>query len=481
MNWFNDNLFVILLVGGSVLSWIVRASSDNPITGALVATIICLFCLIWYFYKALGDRVRSYHSDNVYYLGLLFTLVSLVYSLVTLFILNSEKFEGAEQTHNLIGSFGIALVSTIFGILFRVLLLQQEEPRGEILEGTSKQRRSRLWLNKPDKEPRSAQENLTETAFKTAQESLAETAFKLRMELTQTIADVSVFRQAVIQAANETTLESKKTRAEMTKRMEEATNEQTRVLSTLSTKMVDEIDTSVKHAQESLNNLVNSQQTASSSVMESLQNIVSSLQITVQNAETLAAQSDSLYSSLQQIVTLFDSATPKIEQATKVLPDTAITVSDSFAQATEIMPQYTQQLEQLTIVLREVTEHWKSISPVTKDLQSIVSDLQTTARNTESLATRFDPLHAGLQQTLALLDNAVNGIKQATVTLPDTTRTFSDSLTEATEVMPQYTQQFEQLVTVLRKEAEHWQSMTQEVRLSLTQAIEDLTRIVRNS
>ena len=439
MNWLNNKLFIVLFIGGGTLSCVVRTLSPNPIMGAVLAIFICLFCLCWYFNKALLDRAELYHSDNVYYLGLLFTLVSLVYSLVTLFIFNSEKFDGAGQTHDLIGSFGIALISTIFGILFRVLLLQQNEPQIADTPGSA---------DIPDKNIQSVYQNL------------AETAFKLRMELTQTIADMSVFRQAVIQASNETVVESNRARAVIISQMEEAANEQSRILSTLSTTVVDRMDTSVKHIQESLDDLISLQtkkvqdsidlttrsteqldssirdslartaetqaeiQTASSSVTESLQSIVSDLNSTTRNVETLTTRFDPLYSGLQQTVTLLDNAIGEIAQATTVLPNTAITFSDSLTQATKIMPQYTQQLEQLIKILREGAEQWQSINPVSEALQSIVSDLQSTARNAETLAARFDPLHSNLQQALTILDDTINGIKQAAITLPDTTRTF---------------------------------------------------------
>ncbi len=451
MTWFNKNLFVILLSGGGVSSCVVRGLVSNPAHGSSWAVSICFLCLCWYYYKARNDSAISYHSDNVYYLGLLFTLVALVYSLVTLFMLDSEQINAAERTEKLIGSFGIALISTIFGILFRVLLLQREGAEN-IPEDAEKQlQRRRRWLYTPGKEDR--------LELSGPRESLADSSFKLRSELTQTIADVSVFRHAVIQSTNETTQESQKARTEINRQMKEAAEEQARMFSTLSASMVEDLGKAAT----------------------ALQNVVNNLQITARQAEAFSSKSDSLTTGVEQVVVLLEKAMPKIEQATAVLPDTAITFSDSLSQASKIMPQYTQQLEQLVTALRAVTEHWQSINPITQDLQNIVNDLQTTARNTKTLAAGFDPLQGSLQQTLTVLDAAVNGIKQAAVALPDTTRTFSDSLNKATETMPQYTQQFDDLVVVLRKEAEQWQLMSQEVRMSLTQAIEDLTRVVRDS
>lgn len=70
-------------------------------------------------------------GDDLYYLGLLFTLASLTYSLIRLFILDGEGSDSGRtyesRTNELIGSFGIALLSTIVGILARIMLQSLEE------------------------------------------------------------------------------------------------------------------------------------------------------------------------------------------------------------------------------------------------------------------------------------------------------------------------------------------------------------------
>ncbi len=66
-------------------------------------------------------------SDNVYYLGLLFTLASLAYSLIKLsiFSANSEQnIASARDVLTLLPDFGLALFSTIAGIFGRIYLQQ---------------------------------------------------------------------------------------------------------------------------------------------------------------------------------------------------------------------------------------------------------------------------------------------------------------------------------------------------------------------
>lgn len=66
-------------------------------------------------------------SDNVYYLGLLFTLVSLAYSLIKLAGILNDDGTGVRTSGlvvNLLPDFGLALFSTIAGILGRIILQQ---------------------------------------------------------------------------------------------------------------------------------------------------------------------------------------------------------------------------------------------------------------------------------------------------------------------------------------------------------------------
>ena len=80
----------------------------------------------WYYYRSgVKDLLRA--GDELYYLGLLFTLVSLSYALISLFIINPNAVDLEQRTNDLIGSFGIALGSTIVGILARILLQGLED------------------------------------------------------------------------------------------------------------------------------------------------------------------------------------------------------------------------------------------------------------------------------------------------------------------------------------------------------------------
>lgn len=368
MDHLNKHLFVTLLTAGVVLSCIARIflnDSLNVWQAPTIAIGICLFCLVLYSLAARRDNIGLHNPDNLYYMGLLFTLSSLVYSLVTLFLLNSNADDVAGRVYNLIGSFGIALVSTFAGILFRILLLQKPDA------GTLSEQQVQL-----------VQHGHTEfnPQNQFAHQSLTEAAFKLRRELTQTIADMSVFRRAIVQASNETVQEADKARTAMIQQVKKAAHEQTRILSTLSATTVDKLTASIGE-------------------------IVASI-------EKMQSPLEKLDHSIHDLSTKITGGGEKMET---------------------------------------------TFNAVLESLQGVVHNLQSTSGSTQ---------------------NIVSQMEQMANTLTASTQAFSGSLAEATKVTPQYTQQLEQSILTLRKEAEQWRSMTQEVRSSLVQAIERLTQIV---
>ncbi len=378
---FNKNSFLFLLIAGSVVLCVVRALLENSLVGSFLAAGACASFLIWYFFMVKQDTEKMHNPDNCYYLGLLFTLVSLIYSLITLFLLNSGADDVARRTHNLIGSFGIALFSTFLGILLRILLLQSSAV-GTVV-GSRKFKLSE-W-----------QDELRTQAHA----DLNEAAFRLRHELTQTIADMNIFRIAVIQAANETTQHVNKTRDAMTDQVEQVTEKQAEILSTLSAAVVaklaetvDRITASVNTLKRPLDALAAAQteqarkihattekvtdggeKLAASiqSVLEPLQDIIGNLQSTNQGIQTISLNYEALNSSLQQSVKFFGGIRTETEQSANAL--TAAT-EDFSRSLTKVTPQYTRQFAELVTKLREESEQWQLMT--TKVRTSLVQAVE---------------------------------------------------------------------------------------------------------
>ena len=129
--------FVAALMIGTLLIVVLREGIQDPLAGAFWATAACAGIIIVFagvFYRRSREAAARW-ADNFYYLGLLFTLISLIYVLVRVFGFGEG---GAEDgTQQIIGNFGIALVSTVVGIVVRIVLLGLDGPENETMFGDS--------------------------------------------------------------------------------------------------------------------------------------------------------------------------------------------------------------------------------------------------------------------------------------------------------------------------------------------------------
>lgn len=88
------------------------------VVGYPVGVLIVYWIAMWY---ASDRAIYEIIGDNCYYLGFIFTLVSLA---VTLYLLHLGDASDELPIRNVISGFGIALSSTIVGIALRVLMLR---------------------------------------------------------------------------------------------------------------------------------------------------------------------------------------------------------------------------------------------------------------------------------------------------------------------------------------------------------------------
>ena len=121
---------IIGILGIRIFGDIFYASALNfvDVVAILYAiTIIVLYVLYIYLSTDRSSISVDRASDNIYYIGLLFTLTSLAYSLIKLSAYSpATAGPGAtsDQIISLLPDFGLALFSTIAGIFGRILLQQ---------------------------------------------------------------------------------------------------------------------------------------------------------------------------------------------------------------------------------------------------------------------------------------------------------------------------------------------------------------------
>ncbi len=123
--------FVIILMA----KWL---SQGHPIFGGIVASVLGIIIML--LYKSGQEQIRPQHEhprlgDEVYYIGLLYTLTSLCAALVSLFLFHTAEQTLAKRTDEMIGSFGIALLTTMAGIVIRMTLQRHGPASGDDHQG----------------------------------------------------------------------------------------------------------------------------------------------------------------------------------------------------------------------------------------------------------------------------------------------------------------------------------------------------------
>ena len=110
--------FFVALIGGGIVIWWTKSETPNAWIAAVVAAGVVFALTLYYILN--DEDAPEEEGDNVYYLGLLFTLLSLIFTLIELFGLDTDVVQNVKKIHALLENFGIALTSTIAGIVGRV-------------------------------------------------------------------------------------------------------------------------------------------------------------------------------------------------------------------------------------------------------------------------------------------------------------------------------------------------------------------------
>lgn len=495
MNYFDKNPFVFLLATGAVSSVLVRSLLGDSSLVSMLAIGICLACLGVYYRKVSGAGMHG--PDNCYYMGLLFTLVSLIYSLIDLFLLNVGG-DVAERTNNLIGSFGIALFSTFAGILCRILLLQKSVAKAqedadaqppdsiEILiprQPSPQRHRERPPAPHPpptDNTPQTS--DVTEASWRQAAAAwnvgdvdLADAALKLRMELNQTLADMNEFRKGIIQAADET-------RAAMAEQAKKAAEEQTKTLSTLSATVVEKLAETVDQIAASVR-----EELAQTAVdMSAARNAISQAsEETVQaaNRARLAIIQQAEQAAAEQAETLSSLSTATAANLSGAANELADSIGDIKNALAGLSASHAMQATRVDDASQKIAGGGEkladSFAPMTEALQGIVDGLQSTNRDARAVFADYDSLNAKLRQSASSFNQIQNDIEQSAKGLTASTEQVSRALVQAAESAPKYAEQLQAMTAALRGETEKWQSMTDEVRTSLVQAVHKLTEVIK--
>ena len=141
----NAHSFVWAFLGGFAVIWAMKIVAMKqtppwpPVIVGIAASAAGIAIMLLYVARQRRSRPENDHprlGDEVYYLGLLYTLTSLCVALVMLFLFDDGVPSSdpgrlltenlAQRTDEMIGSFGIALLTTIAGIVIRMTLQGRE-------------------------------------------------------------------------------------------------------------------------------------------------------------------------------------------------------------------------------------------------------------------------------------------------------------------------------------------------------------------
>ena len=113
----NFDRVVFLLAFVAATAGIIALRSFLPAYTWAPAAWAALVLTLFFLYTLAGEGDGERDGDNLYYLGLLFTLVSLGHSLYT-----HDFVAGGEPAYAVVSGFGVALSSTVLGILYRAIV-----------------------------------------------------------------------------------------------------------------------------------------------------------------------------------------------------------------------------------------------------------------------------------------------------------------------------------------------------------------------
>lgn len=291
--------FIFFVLGSSLIVGMKLLNVSQSLITSVAVLVMAVYAAIVFW----SPRMRlneDQAGDNLYYLGLLFTLVSLAFALWSF-----TPDTGARQV---IGSFGIGLSTTIVGLALRVFFNQM-----------------RLDIIEIERE---------------ARQELAESANRLRSALDQMVLEVNDFHRSTQQATAETTLlamdQVKKFTAQSASSLESVTEQ-----------VIFRINDSFKGHTLYANRLNSTTET-----------MVQALERHTRAFDRLAAGTEGLDQRLNALVQLASNATQGLDGLSKKTVELRMAHA-AIAETTAVLRNFSESESRL---LRELEEHIGSFS-----------------------------------------------------------------------------------------------------------------------
>ena len=383
------NPFLPSFLIGAILIVLIRLAfpgNGGTITAILIAVSTIILLGLYYYRSGVKDLIRA--GDELYYLGLLFTLISLCYALVSLFILSPEG-NLEQRTYELIGSFGIALVSTVVGILARILLQGVDDGPTDSGEASSDTDVEGL------------------TSHYDSSDLLA-----LRQELREATDAFSHFTRMTLNQAEQTAVHSERLIKEFNERMSASSRRSLEETAASWGDVVQEIRSQGEQAmgqitevvQHTLERTENNWRTLAERVEATSQNAQTQLEANVSAMSKMLEYMNSTNRSLDTLATSLETTEQHVSTLGKTAANAATGLDD---RATEIIKTH-------EVLVQGTQQRHEAVQRGIEDAQHLMSKMlehmDSTNRSLDTLATSLETTeqHVGtLGKTAA---NTVNGL-----------------------------------------------------------------------
>lgn len=328
-------LFSVAFFGGFVAIIGMKLSGFSQFWATAVAVGI-MFAYVAIVWASNRFRIREDHiGDNVYYLGFLFTLVSLGHALWAFADGITDDTIG-----NVISNFGIALVSTIVGVWLRVLVNQLRSDPVEI------EREARV--------------------------ELAEASNSVRAEMSAMLVDVSDFRRQILQvmreAIEETATATQKSLQENTSRMGDTAHE-----------LLKRVDSAAENYSSNANRM-NELVARTGQALEKLSNRIDGIEV----------PSDLITSQLDPVIAKILEVTEKIQGHSDIDREHTKSVAEAIAQVQTAMPALTASLAEAKNISISVGELNTQISALQERLSNISEAQMKQSSSVRNSVESFD-------------------------------------------------------------------------------------------
>jgi DNA anti-recombination protein RmuC len=358
------------LVGGVliVLAKYAEAESHWVAVGAVV--VMALYALL--INRSGSGRLRSDQAgDNCYYLGLIYTLASLAYAIFT--------FDPANTATTIVQGFGIALATTIVGLVLRVFFNQ----------------------GRPD----------LEDYEERARISLTEAASQLRTQIGQVVRDMNDLSRQVRQSINET--------------RDSAASE----IETFTKSSVDGLREVVDTANEAIRGEANDFAARSKRYTLSFDKLVTTLDA---HAENVGKLSD-VHGAMASTVEMLSRAAATAQETIGVLASQAEHSAAGVQAVRQGSEKSLEVVQQLNMTMAQVAANLSSFhAQAEQQLNAIRSAPGEAVSNaSEALARTVAQLEEQVRQLASTHRDAAQGIASQAQTSLDMTRQLNEALEAA--------------------------------------------------